>query len=89
MKQMNIAYPVKGGLYLSLTNRCPCACRFCIRQEGEGVYGSKSLWLDHEPDFQEVEAALREAGFAAYGEIIFCGYGEPTEALPLLLQEKL
>ena len=86
MKQMNIAYPVKGGLYLNLTNRCPCACTFCIRQEGDGVYGSSSLWLSHEPDFQEVEAALQEAGFAGYREIIFCGYGEPTEALPLLLQ---
>ena len=86
MKQMNIAYAVKGGLYLNLTNRCPCACRFCIRQEGEGVYGSNSLWLDHEPDFQEVTAALQEAGFASYQEIIFCGYGEPTEALDLLLQ---
>ncbi|MBP5157337.1 MAG: radical SAM protein, partial [Treponema sp.] len=74
MKQMNIAYPVKGGLYLNLTNRCPCACTFCIRQEGDGVYGSSSLWLSHEPDFQEVEAALQEAGFAGYREIIFCGY---------------
>ncbi len=86
MKQMNIAYAVKDGLYLNLTNRCPCACTFCIRQEGDGVYGSSPLWLEHEPTFQEVTAALQSADFTSYKEIIFCGYGEPTEALDVLLQ---
>ena len=33
-KQMTIAYDVHSGLYLNLTNRCPCACTFCLRQTG-------------------------------------------------------
>ncbi|MCR5387533.1 MAG: TIGR04100 family radical SAM protein [Treponema sp.] len=86
MKQMNIAYAVKDGLYLNLTNRCPCACTFCIRNEGDGVYGSSPLWLEHEPDFEEVKAALVAADYKKYKEIIFCGYGEPTEALDVLLE---
>ncbi|MCR5253822.1 MAG: TIGR04100 family radical SAM protein [Treponema sp.] len=86
MKQMTIAYAVKEGLYLNLTNRCPCACTFCIRNEGDGVYGSNPLWLEHEPSFEEVRAALEAADYKKYNEVIFCGYGEPTEALDVLLK---
>ncbi|WP_027728465.1 TIGR04100 family radical SAM protein [Treponema sp. C6A8] len=86
MKQMTIAYAVKDGLYLNLTNRCPCACTFCIRNEGDGVYGSNPLWLEHEPSFEEVRAALETADYKKYKEVIFCGYGEPTEALDVLLK---
>lgn len=83
---MTIAYAVKEGLYLNLTNRCPCACTFCIRNEGDGVYGSSPLWLEHEPDFEEVKSALEAADYSKYNEVIFCGYGEPTEALDVLLK---
>ena len=30
-KAMTIAYAVGKNLYLNITNRCPCACTFCIR----------------------------------------------------------
>ena len=46
---MTITYPVKNGLYINLTNRCPCACTFCLRQNDDSVYGSQPLWLDREP----------------------------------------
>ena len=78
-------YPVGDGLYVNLTNRCPCACRFCIRQNGDGVYGSDSLWLSREPSVEEVCAALDAAGVATCREVVFCGYGEPTERLDALL----
>ena len=29
---MTILYPVGEHLYVNLTNHCPCACTFCIRQ---------------------------------------------------------
>lgn len=51
---MTITYPVKTGIYVNMTNRCPCACTFCLRHNGEGVYGSDSLWLEREPTVQEV-----------------------------------
>ncbi len=81
-----ITYPVKNGLYLNLTNRCPCACTFCLRQKGDGVYGSDSLWLDHEPDLKEILAAIEKEDLSQYQEVVFCGYGEPTERLDTLLE---
>ena len=83
---MTIVYPVGRGLYVNLTNRCPCACTFCIRQNGAGVYGSDSLWLEREPTVEETVAALEGAGLASCGEVVFCGYGEPTERLDVLLE---
>ena len=81
-----ITYHVKNGIYVNLTNRCPCACTFCLRQNGDSVYGSDSLWLDHEPDLKEICDSLDSWNMADYSEIVFCGYGEPTERLDVLLE---
>jgi len=83
---MTILYPVGEHLYVNLTNRCPCACTFCIRQNGDGAYGSDSLWLEHEPDLDEVKKAFEQWNLADFTELVFCGYGEPTEALLLLIE---
>ena len=82
---MTIAYQVKNGIYVNLTNRCPCACTFCLRTKGPGVYGSPSLWLDREPTEAEVIAALDAQDWTRFREAVFCGYGEPTERLDVLL----
>ncbi len=55
---MTITYPVRNGVYVNMTNRCPCACTFCLRQHGPSVYGSDPLWLEREPTVEEVEQAL-------------------------------
>lgn len=78
---MNIAYPVKEGLYLNITNRCPCDCVFCLRRNAAGVYGSGPLWLEREPTVEEILAAIGEHDLKRYRELVFCGYGEPTERL--------
>ena len=80
-----MTYRVGDGLYVNLTNRCPCACTFCIRQNGDGVYGSDSLWLEREPTADEVCASIEE-NFGDCRELVFCGYGEPTERLDTLLE---
>ena len=82
---MTIVYRVGRGLYVNLTNRCPCACTFCIRQNGAGAYGSDSLWLEREPTVDEVIAAIDAVDCSSYDELVFCGYGEPTERLDDLL----
>ena len=82
---MTATYRVKDGLYVNLTNRCPCACTFCIRQNGSGAYGSDSLWLEREPTADEVRASI-EANLGDCKELVFCGYGEPTERLDVLLE---
>ncbi len=84
---MTIAYRVGDNLYLNLTNRCPCACTFCIRNNADTVYEeNEPLWLEHEPSFEEVKMALQSQNIASYKEIVFCGYGEPTEALDVLVK---
>ncbi|MBR3679679.1 MAG: TIGR04100 family radical SAM protein [Oscillospiraceae bacterium] len=83
---MTILYPVGSHLYVNLTNRCPCSCTFCIRQNGDGAYGSDSLWLEHEPEMAEIRAAFSKYSLADYTEIVFCGYGEPTERLDVMLE---
>ena len=81
----NITYIIGSKLYINLTNKCPCNCTFCIRNNGEGAYGSDSLWLDHDPDLAETINALKAHDLDSFEEIVFCGYGEPTEALEVLL----
>lgn len=78
-KRMTILYDVGGKLYINLTNKCPCNCTFCIRHNGDGAYGSDSLWLEHEPSLDEVKAAFVKVDMSKYREVVFCGYGEPME----------
>lgn len=78
MKAMTISYEVGNNLYLNFTNKCPCACTFCLRQHADGAYGSEPLWLEHEPSMEEIFADLDKRDIAKYNEIVFCGYGEPT-----------
>ena len=82
---MTITYQVKNSIYVNLTNRCPCACSFCLRNKGPGVYGSGSLWLEREPTLEEVVADLDGCDLKRFREVVFCGYGEPTERLDVLL----
>ena len=83
---MTITYPVKNGIYVNMTNRCPCACTFCLRHNAPGVYGSDPLWLEREPTVQEVCDSLDQWDLSQYEEVVFCGYGEPTERLDDLLE---
>lgn len=82
---MVITYPVKSGLYVNLTNRCPCACVFCLRQNAPGIFGSDSLWLEREPTVDEIIASIESRNLDDFTELVFCGYGEPTERLDDLL----
>ena len=80
-----IVYQIKDAVYVNLTNRCPCACTFCLRTKASGVYGSPPLWLEREPAQAEIDAALDAQDWTRYRELVFCGYGEPTERLDALL----
>ena len=84
-KSMTISYEVGNNLYLNFTNKCPCACTFCIRNNSDGAYGSDPLWLEHEPTMEEITADLDSRDIAKYDEIVFCGFGEPTERIDAIL----
>jgi len=85
-KEMTIVYDVHDGLYINLTNRCPCACTFCLRQTMDTVGKSGGLWLEHEPSIEEVKKAIDGVDLHRYAEVVFCGFGEPTERLDTLLE---
>lgn len=79
MKAMTILYTVGDKLYVNLTNKCPCRCTFCIRNNGDGAYGSDSLWLEREPTVDEVKTEFGKYDLSQFTEVVFCGYGEPME----------
>ena len=83
---MTITYAGRNGIYVNLTNRCPCACTFCLRQNRDKVFNSDSLWLEREPTVKEICDSIDTWDLAKYEEIVFCGYGEPTERLEDLLK---
>ena len=85
-KAMTILYEYHNNLYINLTNRCSSACIFCLRQTREEMDNSGSLWLDHEPSYEEVIEEFKKFDVEKYNEIIFCGFGEPTERIDVLLQ---
>ncbi|WP_202095791.1 TatD family nuclease-associated radical SAM protein [Adlercreutzia mucosicola] len=85
-RAMTMLYEVYDGLYVNLTNRCSCRCTFCLRSQGEGVCGSDSLWLEREPTFEEVRDEFAKFDMSRYDEVVFCGFGEPTEAWEVLKQ---
>lgn len=85
-REMTIVYEVHSGLYVNLTNRCPCACTFCLRQTMDHVGNSGGLWLEHEPTPDEIKDAMRRMDMSKYEEVVFCGFGEPTERLDVLLE---
>lgn len=75
----HVTYDYGPGLYINMTNRCDCACVFCLRNHGEnGSVRTGDLWLEREPTRQEVLEDLLSHNLADYDEIVFCGYGEPT-----------
>ncbi len=86
-RAMTILYRVHHGLYVNLTNRCPCACTFCMRQNMDTVseVDRDPLWLEHEPSYDEVVAEFAKFNMDEFEEVVFCGYGEPTERLDLIL----
>ncbi|MBY0584947.1 TIGR04100 family radical SAM protein [Murdochiella sp. Marseille-P8839] len=80
-----VLYDYGDGLYVNLTNKCPCRCSFCVREQMDGVGDADSLWLKREPTEEEVKTMLAKRDLSACRELVFCGYGEPTERLDVLL----
>lgn len=83
---MTISYEAGGDLYLNITNACPCRCIFCIRNNGDNVYDTDPLWLEHTPTFDEIKENLEKRDLSKYREIVFCGFGEPTSRFDMIKQ---
>ncbi len=82
---VSILYRYGSRWYINMTNRCPCRCTFCVRNSTRRLGDADDLWLKEEPTVDEVMAEIRSKASDAK-EIVFCGYGEPTERLDDLLE---
>lgn len=82
----DIIYTYKNQVYANITNKCDCSCTFCIRSGHTGVGESDNLWHTADPTIDEIKAAIDCFDFTKYEEFVFCGYGEPTCALDILIE---
>ena len=83
-----IVYRFKNALYVNLTNRCPNACVFCIKNPFKMYFEGYNLNLaGAEPSArQALDEIYSLLAAAPAQEVVFCGYGEPTMRLDVLLQ---
>lgn len=73
-------------LYLNVTNRCTNSCNFCIRCHVRGLSGA-DLWGGPEPDLSLLRDAVQKYGGPEdFDEFVWCGFGEPTYRLDLILE---
>jgi TatD family-associated radical SAM protein len=78
-----VGYTLHGNRYLNLGHRCTLRCAFCPKHNGVFTVKEYDLLLAREPTFEEVCAAVGNP--ADYHDIVFCGLGEPTQRLDVLL----
>ena len=75
-------YKLKDALYINLTNQCTNDCTFCLRNTYSGV-GGYDLRLKKEPEAADIIDELKKHDDV--GSIVFCGLGEPTMRLQVML----
>ncbi len=80
-----VGYTLHGSRYLNVTNRCGILrCAFCPKFNGAWSVKEYDMRLHHNPSVEElVEAAGNPAD---YKEIVFCGMGESTMRLDVMLE---
>lgn len=79
-----IAYTIRNNLYLNITDRCTLECTFCPKHNGSMRVHEYDLTLDHRPSTDEIISAIGDP--SRYEQVVFCGYGEPTLRLNVLLE---
>ena len=78
-------YWLDNKLYLNITNQCSNCCFFCLKNFKRGV-GGFNLKLAENPSLEQITSELGEVlNMRSWDEAIFCGFGEPTERLDILL----
>jgi TatD family-associated radical SAM protein len=85
-KSPSVVYWLGNTLYLNITNKCHNNCYFCLRNFMNGV-GGFNLKLQKEPSVNDMISELQNfINMKNWREIVFCGFGEPTERLDCLLE---
>ena len=78
-------YEIEDRLYVALTERCPAACRFCVKKAWGMQFRGADLSVAKEPEAGEVIDALNaRLDRGGVREVVFCGFGECTYRLDAL-----
>lgn len=84
---MTTLYTLGDSLYVNVTNKCPCACVFCIRNNGDSIKDSGSLWFGNsEPSAKDIIDEFAKYDLSKFDSIVFCGYGEPLERFDVVCE---
>lgn len=81
---MTITYKIDNNLYINVTNKCPNACDFCIRNSEDAF--EYNLWLEREPTAEEILKDIYTWNLEKFKQIVFCGFGEPLENIEEVLE---
>jgi TatD family-associated radical SAM protein len=84
MHNLTLAYSIGHNLYLNVTDRCTLRCAFCPKHATQPRVHGYDLSSGARPEVSDILAALGAP--AGYSEIVFCGFGEPTLRLKLVLK---
>ena len=85
-QKTSFVYWIDDILYLNITNKCSNKCKFCIKNFRKGIRGFK-LESQQEPTSIQIIDELKEVlNTKNWAEVVFCGFGEPTERLDLLIE---
>ena len=83
MAAQTVSYTIGDRLYLNITDRCTLGCRFCPKNQGSHRVHDYDLTLDHRPGLAEILVAIDDP--RRFSEVVFCGFGEPTLRLSVLI----
>lgn len=82
-----IAYTLRGNIYVNVTSSCTNDCLFCPRGRFCNYLYGHNLSLDSDPAPEEMaDAVKRLAETGDFKEIVYCGYGEPACRLDAMLE---
>lgn len=79
-----LSYQIGDRLYLNITDRCTLECRFCPKTQDRPEVRGYDLRLSERPTVEQLIASVGDP--ARYAEVVFCGFGEPTLRLKVLLE---
>ncbi len=79
-----LAYELHGNCYVNITNQCTLKCSFCPKFNKQWDVQGYNLRLSAEPTAADIIQAIGDPG--RYHEVVFCGLGEPTMRLSVLLE---
>lgn len=84
VENSTLVYQIEDNLYVNLTDRCTLACQFCPKHNDCTDVKGYELELGERPEAETIINLIGDP--TLYSAIVFCGYGEPTLRLKVLLE---